>query len=240
MDIGLNGITLAYDNTQTGGETNASYIKLHKDGIDMGGGLIKVTNLDASTITTGTLNAGDINLDGYFEVYDDGLYCGSIGGFNPTGIGGGEVFLEAGGSGIRAQDTYVEIACEGAEIRLQNRIKLSYPNLHNKENSIEISDNNIRASDGDTVIDLLQPCLPMLRFTDMAQQTMASLLTSLNANNSSIPLGPAAVLCGSSTNPNKALVLLCSDTLGSATVISPYPACNGASLNLSSSGWTEV
>ena len=87
LNIGLGGITLSYDNTQIGsGEHNGAYITLNKDGTTIGGGKVFVKDLDASTITTGTLDAGDINLLNSFTVYEGAVSaahkCGVIGGFN--------------------------------------------------------------------------------------------------------------------------------------------------------------
>ena len=99
IDANLNGITLAYNNTGVTGD-NSSYIKLHKDGIDMGGGTIQMTNvkadsltanavnairLSADQITAGTLDAGQINVMGEFHTKvtdgnDEEHDCGYIGG----------------------------------------------------------------------------------------------------------------------------------------------------------------
>ena len=91
IDLNLNGLTLSYDNGNIGNnEHNGSYIKLMKDGTFIGGGKVFIKDLDASTITTGTLDAGNIILQEAFTVKakDSGdtiQDCGHIGGYARTG-----------------------------------------------------------------------------------------------------------------------------------------------------------
>lgn len=83
LDIGLGGITLSYDPAQSG--ANAPYITLNKDGVEIGGGPVYIGELDASTITTGALDAGNVTLREAFTVRSErgGEYydCGKIGGY---------------------------------------------------------------------------------------------------------------------------------------------------------------
>ena len=93
IDLSLDGLTLAYDNSNIGNnEHNGSYIKLMKDGTFIGGGKVFIKDLDASTITTGTLNAGEIVIDGEFSVVatenDQPVTCGTLGGYYNGGAGG--------------------------------------------------------------------------------------------------------------------------------------------------------
>ena len=60
IDMNLNGITLAYDSVQ---DKNSSYIKLTKDGIDMGGGKITMSNVEADSLTANAINSITLTAD---------------------------------------------------------------------------------------------------------------------------------------------------------------------------------
>lgn len=84
IDLNMNGITLLYDNTLVeSSDHNASYIKLTKDGTEIAGGKVFIKDLDASTITTGTLDASKMVLKEEFTAqaeYGGVTYnCGTIG-----------------------------------------------------------------------------------------------------------------------------------------------------------------
>lgn len=99
LNVGLSGISLSYDNTQVASDDhNAAYITLNKDGTTIGGGKVFIKDLDASTIITGTLDAGNIVLRESFTVQakDGNVYqeCGKIGG-EYTGYNAGTVWMES-------------------------------------------------------------------------------------------------------------------------------------------------
>ena len=108
IDANLSGITLSYDNTGLSGE-NAAHIVLNKDGAEIAGGTVRMTNvvadrvaaedvqagtldagvlysgtISADSITAGTLGAGDITIDGEFTVRTGSgaaaTDCGTLGG----------------------------------------------------------------------------------------------------------------------------------------------------------------
>lgn len=101
ISANLNGITLSYDNSQVAAaDHNASYIKLTKDGTEIAGGKVFIENLDASTINTGTLNAGAIVLLNAFsvlgtDVYDQQGSCGNLGGMYSSTLNKNEIYIES-------------------------------------------------------------------------------------------------------------------------------------------------
>lgn len=83
--------------------------------------------------------------------------------------------------------------------------------------------------------------LPYKSFLDMAaDNTLANLIDSLDANNASIPIGASVIRVGNTTNPSRVilLVLKVTTSLGIAITLSPYTALNNVTLNLTSGGWT--
>ena len=110
IDANLSGITLSYDYSGiTSSDHNAAKIKLNKDGVEIAGQVVKMTNvvadsiaaenvqagtldagvlysgtISADNITAGTLEAGDITVDGEFTVQrtvqGSPLSCGWLGG----------------------------------------------------------------------------------------------------------------------------------------------------------------
>lgn len=85
--------------------------------------------------------------------------------------------------------------------------------------------------------------MQLYTFADMADGlTAANLLTSLNANDSVIPVGTYAVLIGSSGNPNRCLILVVKGgpSSGRAITISPYVALNNLTLTYTSGTWTQA
>ena len=89
--------------------------------------------------------------------------------------------------------------------------------------------------------DLADSKLLLLSFSDMgADNTVANLLASLNANLSNTPNGAMMIRVGSSTNRSKCLIVCIkpNGTTGRGLTISPYTDLNGLNLYLSSSGWS--
>ena len=119
INASLTGLTLSYDAGQA--SANTPYITLNKDGTTIGGGPVYIGELDAGTITTGTMNAGNINVEGSFTVRktvgDTEYLCGSIGGVAPNGEG--EISLRSpSGRQVRVADDWIEVTAGTAEIRL--------------------------------------------------------------------------------------------------------------------------
>ena len=74
-----------WESTTNPNEHNGAFIKLTKDGTEIAGGKVFIKDLDASTIRTGTLDAGSVNLLEKFTVkakaaQDDYRDCGYVGG----------------------------------------------------------------------------------------------------------------------------------------------------------------
>jgi len=64
IDLDLTGLTLSYNNASIGNnEHNGAYITLSKDGTVIGGGKVFVKDLDASTITAGSIDASQITVN---------------------------------------------------------------------------------------------------------------------------------------------------------------------------------
>lgn len=79
----------------------------------------------------------------------------------------------------------------------------------------------------------------LVKLTSMSANTSAALLSALNADNASIPLGVSILQLGNSSVGNRAL-MICTKinaTLGRGYIVSSY-AINGTTVTLGSSGWT--
>ncbi len=117
IDLGLTGLTLSYDNSGlAGGERNGAFITLSKDGTVIGGGKVFIRDLDASTITAGTLNADAITLREAFSVQSRDMHgawqdCGHIGGYARLN-GNNEIELTSSNGkcrlGVENQAVYLE------------------------------------------------------------------------------------------------------------------------------------
>ena len=159
IDLNLEGITLSYDNGQVGAnEHNASYIKLTKDGTEIAGGKVFIKDLDASTIKTGTLDAGNVILQEAFTVKAKDSHnvmqdCGFIGGYARSG-GTNTITIAdpAGKQTVEIEDTGVYLSSEGSGET--NSYVSVEPDLvefacytdHNNGCLMEISPTGIRAS----------------------------------------------------------------------------------------------
>lgn len=86
IDVNLDGITLYTEGSST---ANSAKIELRRNGVEISGQTITMTNVvadsvSASNITTGTLNAVNIGMDESMSVYrtvnGDRKYCGELGG----------------------------------------------------------------------------------------------------------------------------------------------------------------
>ncbi len=86
IDLNLNGVSISYDSGQSG--ANTPFITLNKDGTTIGGGPVYIGELNADTITSGTLKAGNVALQDEFSVYaaaefsgqPANVFCGKMGG----------------------------------------------------------------------------------------------------------------------------------------------------------------
>lgn len=218
-------------------------------------------DISADQIKAGTLDATNITLQEAFTVkakdsHDVLQDCGLIGGY-------------AGRSGTNNDVSMTSMdelhgfsaAVDGAEIFartpnatayrgdinvVEDEIMISVSGA-NGSTYIDIEPTSIIASrklpnQSRETVDLLQPSLPLYRFTDMGSTTQSALLSCLNNNNSDIPVGPSAVICGASGNYNRCMVMICKSAAatGRGYTISPYSACNGLTLLLGSNGWSVV
>lgn len=81
--------------------------------------------------------------------------------------------------------------------------------------------------------------VPLVVLTNMTANTSAALLSALNGENSSIPIGVSLIQLGNSSVGNRAL-MICTKinaTLGRGYIVSAY-AINGTTVTLGSGGWT--
>lgn len=129
IDMNLNGITLSYDNTGVTGD-NSAYIKLNKNGVEIGGETVQMTNvkadsltanavnairLDADQITTGSLDAGNVSLKDTFTVYatygGQTYNCGSIGGLKSATEQGVSMAADGIKKYVEVTKDHVELYC---------------------------------------------------------------------------------------------------------------------------------
>lgn len=124
LNVGLSGISLSYDNTQVASDDhNAAYITLNKDGTTIGGGKVFIKDLDASTIKTGTLDAGKITMLDSFTVktkneLDESEHnCGYIGGvyFDAFERAGMELKSSQGKQVVDIDDARINITANNIE-----------------------------------------------------------------------------------------------------------------------------
>ncbi len=89
-------------------------------------------------------------------------------------------------------------------------------------------------------IDRISSSLPRISLSNMTGNTQAELLTALNADITTIPLGASAVVCGDSNNANRCLLLAIRlpNDVGRALCISAYAALNNIFLSLISGVWS--
>jgi hypothetical protein len=74
---------------------------------------IKTASFSADQITTGILEADNVELDGLFDIYNGNTYCGAIGGTNTLANGAGATMAGPGnGAG------YVRASSEGAKVAI--------------------------------------------------------------------------------------------------------------------------
>ena len=66
LDIGLNGISLEYESSDL---QNSAFIKLSRDGVDIGGTTITMTNVVADELDAGYVFSDGMSLYGAFDVY---------------------------------------------------------------------------------------------------------------------------------------------------------------------------